>query len=191
MQAVLKHVNFDVVKCIVIASPGFVKDQFAQYMFEEAMKQDHKVLTENRSKFVMVHSSSGFKHSLKEALIDPTVVACMADTKATAEVRALDSFYQMLQNDPDRAFYGVKHCEKAASLQAVDTLLISDELFRSHDIQQRKRYVRLVDSVKDGSGDVSIFSSLHISGEQLGQLSGVAAILRFPVQDDEESDKED
>ncbi|KAL8562548.1 hypothetical protein ACOMHN_045813 [Nucella lapillus] len=191
MQAVLRHVNFDVVKCVLIASPGFVKDQFSQYMFTEAVKQDLKVLTENRSKFIMIHSSSGFKHSLKEVLTDPALLARMADTKAAGEVKSLDSFYQMLQNDPDRAFYGVKHCEKAASLLAIDTLLISDELFRSQDIQQRKRYVRLVDSAKENGGDVKIFSSLHVSGEQLGQLSGVAAILRFPVQDDEESDEED
>lgn len=29
------------------------------------------------------------------------------------------------------------------------------------------------------------FSSLHPSGEQLGQLSGIAAILRFPVPEPE------
>uniref|UniRef100_A0A4W6CQQ7 Protein pelota homolog n=1 Tax=Lates calcarifer TaxID=8187 RepID=A0A4W6CQQ7_LATCA len=45
------------------------------------------------------------------------------------------------------------------------------------------RYVRLVDSVRDNGGNVRIFSSLHVSGEQLTQLSGVAAILRFPIAD--------
>ncbi|XP_076452895.1 protein pelota-like [Babylonia areolata] len=190
LQAVLRHINFEVVKCVLVASPGFVKDQFLQYMFAEAVKQDYKILTENKAKFIVVHSSSGFKHSLKEVLTDPSVLARLADTKASGEVKSLDDFYQMLQNDPDRAFYGVKHCEKAASLMAVETLLVSDELFRSQDIQQRKRYVNLVDSVRENGGDVKIFSSLHVSGEQLGQLSGVAAILRFPVQDDEESDED-
>ena len=33
-----------------------------------------------------------------------------------------------------------------------------------------------------------MFSSMHISGEQLGQLSGVAAILRFPVIDEDEAE---
>lgn len=191
MQAVLRHINFEVVKCVLVASPGFVKDQFVQFMFAEAIKQDFKVLTENKAKFILVHSSSGFKHSLKEVLTDPSVVARLADTKASGEVKSLDDFYQMLQNDPDRAFYGVKHCEKAASLMAIETLLVSDELFRSQDVQRRKRYVSLVDNVRENGGDVKIFSSLHVSGEQLGQLSGVAAILRFPVQDDEESDEED
>jgi len=28
-----------------------------------------------------------------------------------------------------------------------------------------------------------IFSSMHVSGEQLKQLSGIAALLRFPLPD--------
>ncbi len=33
---------------------------------------------------------------------------------------------------------------------------------------------------RETSGEVRVFSSLHVSGEQLAQLTGVAAILRFP-----------
>lgn len=54
----------------------------------------------------------------------------MADTKALAEVKTLELFYQILMCDPNRAFYGVKHVEKANEHQAVETLLISDNLFR-------------------------------------------------------------
>lgn len=55
------------VKCILVGSPGFVKDQFISYLFKEAVRQDNKVLLENRPKFMMVHSSSGHKYSLKGA----------------------------------------------------------------------------------------------------------------------------
>lgn len=41
-----------------------------------------------------------------EVLSNPAVSARLSDTKAAGEVKALDSFYQMLQNEPDRAFYG-------------------------------------------------------------------------------------
>lgn len=37
---------------------------------------------------------------------------------------------------------------------------------RSADVEKRKRYVKLVDTVKDLGGDVKIFSSLHVSGER-------------------------
>lgn len=191
MQGVLRHVNFDIVKCVVIASPGFVKDQFYEYMFQQAVKLDIKLLIENRSKFMLVHASSGFKHSLKEVLMDSSVISKMADTKASGEVRALEAFYTMLQTEPGKAFYGVKHVERAAEAQAIETLLMSDNLFRVQDVKQRKRYVKLVDSVREFGGEVKIFSSLHVSGEQLDQLTGVAALLRFPMPELEDEDDTD
>ena len=50
------------------------------------MKTDNKLLFENKSKFLLVHASSGFKHALKEVLADPAVQARLADTKASEEV---------------------------------------------------------------------------------------------------------
>ncbi|XP_029847187.2 protein pelota [Ixodes scapularis] len=188
MQAILRHVNFDVIKCVLIASPGFVKDQFYEYVFQAAVKLDLKVLLENKGKFVLAHASSGFKHSLREILQDPGVQSKLSDTKAAGEVKALDQFYQVLQNEPSRAFYGTKHVERANEGQAIETLLISDKLFRCQDVAQRKRYVALVDSVRDNGGDVKIFSSLHISGEQLDLLTGIAALLRYPMPELEDEE---
>lgn len=194
MQGIIRHINFEVVKVVLVASPGFVREQFCEFLFLQAVKQDVKTILENRGKFLQVHSSSGHKYSLTEVLCDPAVTARLADTKAAAEIKALADFYKMLQHEPDRAFYGIKHVEKANEALAIDTLLVTDELFRHQDVPTRSRYVRLVDSVRDNGGTVRIFSSLHVSGEQLNQLTGVAAILRFPVaegSDDESSSEED
>jgi len=65
MQGILRHINFDLVKCVILASPGFVKDQFLDYMVQQAVKSDNKIILENKSKFLLIHASSGFKHSLK------------------------------------------------------------------------------------------------------------------------------
>lgn len=101
-----------------------------------------------------------------EVLMDPAVIAKMADTKASGEVRAMETFYTMLQTEPSKAFYGVRHVESASEAQAIETLLISDNLFRVQDVKLRKRYVNLVDSVREFGGDVKIFSSMHVSGER-------------------------
>lgn len=37
---------------------------------------------------------------------------------------------------------------------------------RAQNVAQRKRFVKLVDSVRECGGDVKIFSSMHISGER-------------------------
>ncbi len=47
-----------------------------------------------------------------EVLADPAVTARMADTKAAAEVKVLENFYTVLNSEPSRAFYGLKHVTK-------------------------------------------------------------------------------
>ncbi|CAM9120417.1 unnamed protein product, partial [Lampetra fluviatilis] len=59
----------------------------------------------------------------------------------------------------------LKHVERANEALAVDSLLVSDHLFRNPDVLVRSRYVRLVDSVRENGGTVRVFSSLHVSGE--------------------------
>lgn len=63
-------------------------------------------------------------------LTDSALVSRISDTKAAAEVKILETFYTMLQTDPSRAFYGQKHVQAACEAQAIETLLISDKLFR-------------------------------------------------------------
>jgi protein pelota len=71
----------------------------------------------------------------------------LEDTKASREVRILETFFKTLQNDASRAYYGEKHVFRASEAQAIETLLISDKLFRAQDVGVRKKFVKLVDDV--------------------------------------------
>jgi len=114
-------------------------------------------------------------------------------------MKALNNFFDMLNNDESRTLYGLQHMEDAIEKCAVDVLLVSDSLFRSNDIQTRIKYSGFVDNVKRNGGKVYIFSSMHVTGDQLSKLGGIAAILKFPlyfeesgdVDDDEDSTKAD
>lgn len=44
--------------------------------------------------------------------------------------------------------------------------------------QVRRAYTDLVHAVEDAGGSVHVLSSLHVSGQQLQQYGGVAAMLR-------------
>jgi len=189
IQSIEKHFNFSIIKCIIIASPGFVREQFYSYMMLEAERKNIRAIIENKSKFVSCHCSSGQKHAVQEILSDQSISSKLSDTKASSEVQSLNDFYAMLKVDSNRAFYGLKHILMANERLAIQTLLITDELFRSSDILTRKKYVELVEEVKSNGGVVKIFSTMHTSGEQLSKLSGIAAILRFPIpeiEDDED-----
>ncbi|KAJ1921479.1 Translation factor pelota [Tieghemiomyces parasiticus] len=177
-KAMLLHIDLTLIKAVIIASPGFTK------------KSGLKLIFENKYKFLLVHCSSGHKHALQEVIQDPTVRARLADTKASRETRALEDFYKMLNDDEDRAFYGYDHVARANEQGAIDRLLVTDALFRSADIATRKRYIALAEAVRADGGKVHIFSSHHVSGEQLSQLTGVAAMLKFPIPD-LESDSND
>ena len=72
----------------------------------------------------------------------------------------------MLASDEQRAWYGPDHVALAVDRGAVGTLLISDELFRAGDPEVRKRYVSLVEDVREKRGEVLIFSSMHESGQR-------------------------
>lgn len=42
LAAVVRHVNWDVTKCLVIAGPGYAKDKFKEHLELEAVRQDIK-----------------------------------------------------------------------------------------------------------------------------------------------------
>jgi protein pelota len=48
--------------------------------------------------------------------------------------------------------------------------------------------VGLVENVEEAGGKVFIFSARHESGKQLEGLSGIAAVLRFPLDELEKED---
>ncbi|XP_039015861.1 protein PELOTA 1-like [Hibiscus syriacus] len=166
LQAFIKHVDFNVIRCAVIASPGFTKDQFHRHLLLEAERRQLRPIIENKSRIILVHTSSGYKHSLREVLDAPSVMNMIKDTKAAEEVRALKDFFNMLSNDPNRACYGPKHVEIARERMSVQTLLITDDLFRNSDVITRQKYVDLVKSVQKTGGTAHIFSSMHVSGEE-------------------------
>eukprot|EP00963_Diacronema_lutheri_P008185 scaffold718_cov342-Pavlova_lutheri.AAC.41 len=187
-QALVSHVNFEVVKTLIIASPGFLKDQFHEWMLKEVENNDQGNFRKNKDRIVLAHSSSGFKGALKEVLASPKFQAILKDVKAVREVQTLDQFYEMLATESAKAFYGPGHVLAAHERLAIKKLLITDALFRSSDIATRRKYVELVESVKQNGGEVFVFSTMHVSGEQLQKLSGIAAVLRFPLPDLEDEE---
>ncbi|KAF7977460.1 hypothetical protein HWV62_3643 [Athelia sp. TMB] len=180
----LRHIPYSSpsLRAIVIASPGWVRDAVYDYMVVEASKRGDKMLGKAlKDKVVKVHISSPHVHSLVEVLKSPEIVSQLKETKFAREGIMLDRFFKMLGSDEQRAWYGPAHVSLAADRGAIGTLLISDELFRASDPVQRKAYVELVEGVKAKNAEVLIFSSMHESGQQLNQLTGIAAILTFPL----------
>jgi len=175
------HINLEQVKCCVLAGPGFVKDDFLTWMLNRAVQVGDSALVQKKSSFVVAHASCVHRQALKELLADPQVQKSISNTKAMVHVKALEAFYQMVKNEPDRVCYGPKQVKEAVDKGAVDTLMVADSLFRNANVATRRHYVEMTEIVRESGCTVHIFSSQHVSGQQLAQLSGIAGILRFPL----------
>ncbi|KAK4943736.1 Translation factor pelota [Elasticomyces elasticus] len=170
LEGLLEGKDQDATFPVLLASPGFVAAGFLKYINETAQSQGTKLLQDltKRKAFVVVHSSSGHLHSLNEILSSPEVKTKLKDTQYARETRVMDDFFTLLRKDDGRAWYGPKEVEAAVDKGAVGRgggiLLVNNSLFRSQDIATRRRWVRLVDQVRDlEGGEVRILSSDHES----------------------------
>jgi len=128
-QSILLRFDFDVLKVILLASPGFTASSLREYIIAQATLTDNTTVLKAKSKFLVIHSSTGHVQSLNEVLKSDEVKTKLADTKFASESRAIDDFYKMLSTDELRAYYGPKHVARVVEAGAVGTLLISDSLF--------------------------------------------------------------
>ncbi|KAF2787383.1 hypothetical protein K505DRAFT_288059 [Melanomma pulvis-pyrius CBS 109.77] len=182
---------------LLLASPGFVAQSFLAYIKAEATRTTNKPLLALLPTIIVAHSSSPHVHSLAEVLASPAITTKLSDTKYARETALMDKFNTFIRQDDGRAWYGPREVERAVEKGAVGrgggVLLISNALFRAQNVAERKRWVTLVDRVREvEGGEVRVLSSLHESGQRLEALGNVAAILTFPLEDlDEEEEEEE
>ncbi|KAI0114715.1 hypothetical protein F4814DRAFT_416815 [Daldinia grandis] len=193
LSTLMRSIDFSVPRPLLLASPGFVAGDFKKYISDEGARRVDKTMMAMAREAKVVHSSSGHLHSLNEILKSSEVMATMKDMKFSKETRFMDDFFDKLRKDDGRAWYGTAPVEKAVQEGAVGrgggVLLINNSLFRSMDIATRRRYVAMVDKVKEDGGEARILSSDHESGQRLDALGGIAAILTYPMLDLDEDDE--
>eukprot|EP00871_Galdieria_phlegrea_P004097 jgi/Galph1/4689/GphlegSOOS_G3330.1 len=184
-QSSMQHIAFDSIKVLIIASPGFVKEQFCKFFFEEAARQGNRTVLSIRSKVVLCNVSAATKLALEEVLSNEALSSKLENIKALEETRSLNTFFHVFNTCPEKAAYGWKEVYLAAQLGAIETLLVLDELFRTFNIGQRKKLLELVDTVKHSGGKLYVLSSMHVSGLRLKELTGIVAILRYPLPEEQ------
>ena len=85
----IRTLDFERIKCFVIASPGFVNDQLLRYVKAELEKEGDKNKIRWVDKIVLAKCSNGYLQSLNEVLADPVVISKMENTKAISQQKVL------------------------------------------------------------------------------------------------------
>lgn len=135
LEGIVRHIDLAAMRCLVLASPGFVKDKFLEHVkaAADADNKSAKMILEHRRKIELAHSASGHTNALAELLTGANAKSgggMLSNTAMADELAAMQQFYTMLRVQPDKAFYGETHVRRAAAENAIETLLVSDSLFR-------------------------------------------------------------
>ncbi|GAM83503.1 hypothetical protein ANO11243_014910 [Dothideomycetidae sp. 11243] len=198
-DTLLRAVDPADVKPILVAGPGFIPQTFASQLRAAAAAKakssaDAKLLRAVADKLVIERCPNAAPSSLAALLASPGVQKRLSDTAFARETALLDALFARIRSDDRKAVYGPAETEAAVAAGAVGrgggVLLISDELFRANTVDVRRRWVGLVDRVRDTEGgEVRVLSSAHESGARLKTVGGVAALLTFPLYEDEDGEK--
>ena len=160
-------VKFDSIQNIIIAGPGFVKNDFYDYL-----KDKHADLV----KISIIESTgSGGRNGISEVLKKGTVEKLTSENRVALEMGAIDDLLTQIAKNSSKVAYGLKETQNAINLGAVDRLLIIDTKVAEENMGDA------MDMVENMKGEVMVISSEHEGGKQLESLGGMAAILRYEI----------
>jgi protein pelota len=157
----------------IIAGPGFVKEDFIKFAKQEDPHFSDRTIVENTTSVGI----SGFQEVLRRGALDRLI----KDAHLVHETRLMDELLEQIAAG-GKAAYGIAEVTKAQEWGAVDTLLIADETLRN-EREKGTAIDELLTAVDNSKGHVVVFSTDFEPGKRLEKLGGVAALLRFKLQD--------
>ncbi len=159
---------------IVVIGPGFVKNDFADYVAREAKDVADSIVD---VKGVNSAGLSGIQESLRSGILSKA----LKDMRVAVEVRAMEEVLARLGKGRGDVTYGFTDVEKAINYGAVDKLLVADTKLRETTDEERRALETIMKKVEEASGEVMVLSTEHEAGTKLLSLGGIAALLRFPL----------
>jgi len=167
-QSIVEYIQkFKDVQTIVLAGPGFYKNDFYKFL-----ESKHKDLAKNT---VIESTGSGGRVGIHEVLKKGTVEKLATENRVAFEISAVDNILKEISKSSKLVIYGKDEVLNAINMGAVKQLLVLDTLIRSENLESA------MDMVENMSGEVLVISSQHEGGKQLEALGGLAASLRYPV----------
>lgn len=169
----LTHLDPD---AIILAGPGFTKQDAHEYI-----EDNHRHLTDRIS---VVDTAAVGDRGVHEVLKRGAIEAVQTETRIAKEADLIDQLTERIAEGA-KASYGPENVAEAAEFGAVETLLVLDERLRKErhgegdwDIDVNE----VIETVEQQGGDVVVFSTEFAPGEQLKNLGGIAALLRYRLQ---------
>lgn len=164
---ILEFIEKYSLKNIIIAGPGFYKDEFLNYVKENRPEMNTTVITEN----VSTGGRAGIYECIKRGMLEKA----QKDLRISLETKAVEKLFEgIVKNE---SVYGIKSIQKALEYGAVDELLIVDKFLKNLE------YEEITEKARDQRATVHVISSEHDAGKKLEGIGGIGATLRFKIED--------
>jgi len=173
LTAVLKRLDAD---AIILAGPGFTKRDALDYIEENAPDLTGKIST--------VDTSSVGDRGVHEVLKRGAVEEVQKQTRIAAESSLVDELMERIAGGAEVA-YGPEQVAKAADFGAIEHLLVLDERLRAERSGEGDWPVdadEILETAEQKGGEVTVFSGEFDPGQQLANLGGIAALLRYRLE---------
>ncbi|WIV67211.1 mRNA surveillance protein pelota [Natrialbaceae archaeon AArc-T1-2] len=173
LASVLQRLDVD---AIILAGPGFTKQDALKYLEDEAPEVAEQV--------TMVDTASVGDRGVHEVLKRGAVADVQQETRIESEAEDIDELTQRIAQGA-KAAYGPEEVKKAAEYGAIERLLILDDRLRQErgpDGEWDVDVDEIVRTTEQKGGEVTVFSSEFPPGQQLANLGGIAALLRYRLE---------
>ncbi|MEA3557785.1 MAG: mRNA surveillance protein pelota [Candidatus Thermoplasmatota archaeon] len=152
---------------LIVSGPGFFKDKLAKLLKETGRVESERIH--------LLQSSSGGISGLKESFFTGQKMAsAVSDLRFVRENNLMGELMARIGKGSG-ATYGMEEVRSALKIGAVETLLITEDLFREGPGKELMRSAGTM-----GSSSM-VISTAHEMGQMLDKLGGAGALLRFEV----------
>lgn len=159
---------------IVIIGAGFVKNDFAKFLENEA--------TDIAKTVVDIKSvNNGGVAGIREALRSGVLLKAFKQMRIVEEAEIMEEVLRRLGKGETNVTYGLEDVERVAKAGAVEKLVLADTMLRESSDEKRLLTEELMKEVEHKGGKIIVVSTEHEAGTKLLALGGVAAILRFSL----------
>ena len=167
---VLKRLD---VAAIILAGPGFTKQDALEHIAENEPDLTELITTVDTSAV----GDRGVHEVLKRGAVDDV----QKETRIAAESELIDELTGRIAEGAKVA-YGPEQVAKAADYGAIEELLVLDDRLREERQGEGEWDIdvdHVIETAEQKGGEVTVFSGEFAPGQQLRNLGGIAALLRY------------
>lgn len=151
---------------IVLAGPGFVKEDFIKFLKERAPGFRERIL--------VVETRGTGRGAVQEVIGQGILEQLVGDLQLQREVRIMNEFLTRISKGEPVA-YGLDEVDGAVSCGAAEQIMVADSML--HD----PRITSLLDEAERTRAQIRVLSTAFEPGMQLESLGGIAALMRYHI----------